>query len=360
MPVPPAQLSVVAEFERLIQADPAGRGLTRGASSEPVICAGHLRAAAVDLVEHGTHAVIVTGFYIPHGVPAAAETDGPPGAVVLALALRAAGISVTLATDAHCLGAVQTAARAAGLPGEIVVGCGNSQGSNSSPLLDEPAEGQPSHLIAIERPGPSHTMASLQGQSREIPAPVVEFGQRVPESSRGRCYNMRGTSIDAWTGNLHQLFEDPPQWCQAASTIGIGDGGNEIGMGGIPWETLAERISGEASSVIPCRIATDWTIVCGVSNWGGFALAAAVLCARGIPHAAADWTADFHQHLLRRMVTEGPAVDGVTGRQEPTVDGLAPQSWIQPWNRMYDLLQQEAAATEALRSGSAGHDSDNP
>ncbi|NOX55607.1 MAG: hypothetical protein GXP27_14445, partial [Planctomycetes bacterium] len=35
--------------------------------------------------------------------------------------------------------------------------------------------------------------------------------------------------------------------------------------------------------------------------------------------------------LLERMVEDGPCVDGATGRQEPTVDGLPFITYIQAW-----------------------------
>ena len=64
-------------------------------------------------------------------------------------------------------------------------------------------------------------------------------------------------------------------------TIGIGDGGNEIGMGTVPWEELVRRLPRKEASAIPCRIATDWNIIAGTSNWGAFALAAAVALLAG-------------------------------------------------------------------------------
>ena len=55
-------------------------------------------------------------------------------------------------------------------------------------------------------------------------------------------------------------------------TIGIGDGGNEIGMGKIPHETIVKNIPN--GDLIHCRVPTDHLIVAGVSNWGAYALAA--------------------------------------------------------------------------------------
>ena len=114
-------------------------------------------------------------------------------------------------------------------------------------------------------------------------------------------------------------------------TIGIGDGGNEIGMGSIPWEDLVRRLDGDCATRIPCRTPADWTIVAGTSNWGACALAAAVALLRGCPEALRDCDARRHRHVLEKMIADGPAVDGVTGQRRATVDGLPFLTYIQPW-----------------------------
>ena len=60
-------------------------------------------------------------------------------------------------------------------------------------------------------------------------------------------------------------------------TIGIGDGGNEIGMGKV-LERVAVNV--KHGSEIGCTVSCDYLITAGVSNWGGYALAKAIyLCA---------------------------------------------------------------------------------
>ena len=121
--------------------------------------------------------------------------------------------------------------------------------------------------------------------------------------------------------------------------IGIGDGANEIGMGAVPWEELERRLSGEQSCRVPCRIACDWNIVAGTSNWGAYALAAAVLLRRGRADLLRPFTADQQRQVLEAMVSNGPAVDGVTRCREATVDGLPFLTYIQPWEGMRRALQ---------------------
>ena len=167
-----------------------------------------------------------------------------------------------------------------------------------------------SHLIAVERVGPSHTPESLARQERVGEPPHDSFLGKVPVEHRDHCHNMRGENIDRFAGDIHQLFEDVAD-VSGAKTIGIGDGANEIGMGTVPWEDLERRLTGEQSGRVPCRIATDWNIVAGTSNWGAYALAASVAQLRGRTSALAPFDSRQQQTVLEQMVAEGPAVDGV-------------------------------------------------
>jgi hypothetical protein len=283
--------------------------------------------AAADLAEHGQRVIIVTGFFIPAATPPAAETDGPPGAALLAAALTELGLTVQLVTDDRCRSAVEVATREMGLLADCVVVPGRSS-EEIDDWFRRTANDQElpplTHLIAIERVGPSHTLASIPQPDR------VEFERLVPAAERDHAFNMRGVCLDEVTAPLHRLFELAID-LQGLKTIGIGDGGNEIGMGAIPWSELHVRLTNPDLGKICCRVPTDWTIVAGVSNWGGMALAAAVLMLRGKSSALRPWTATQQQALLQRLVAEGPAVDGVTRLPEATVDGLPFLTYIQPW-----------------------------
>jgi len=83
-------------------------------------------------------------------------------------------------------------------------------------------------------------------------------------------------------------------------------------MGTIAWEELDRRIASDHSGLIPCRIATDFNIVAGTSNWGASALAAAVALLKNQTHILFEWQRDEQQQVLVSMVREANAVDGVT------------------------------------------------
>ena len=337
--------SRLAEMERLIRRDPAQRGLIASEAARGPLCPGHLAAAARHLVEHGRRVLLVTGFFIPGASPPAAETDGPPGTVLLAAALKQLGLLIQIATDEPCRTAVEVAAQNMGLASEEVCTIPTRHEEHESwfaRLLATTSHQPPlTHLISLERVGPSHTSASVQtqllGSSDSEPSAQQDFDRLVLPQDQDRCHNMRGECIDAHTAPLHRLFE-LANTRDDIRTIGIGDGGNEIGMGSIPWHELHRRLNGPHAARVPCRIATDWTIVAGVSNWGGQALAAAVLSLTNNTHAARDWTANQQLHSLERLVTDGPAVDGITRLREPTVDGLPFLTYIQPWEGLRRLM----------------------
>jgi hypothetical protein len=44
------------------------------------------------------------------------------------------------------------------------------------------------------------------------------------------------------------------------------------------------------------------------------------------------------ERRLKALVQDGPAVDGVTRLQQPTVDGLPFLTYIQPWEGMRRVL----------------------
>jgi hypothetical protein len=128
---------------------------------------------------------------------------------------------------------------------------------------------------------------------------------------------MLGVDIAEYTAPLHELFLAGP-W----KRIGIGDGGNELGMGKLSKHLIAEHVPiGER---IACTVSADFLILAGVSNWGAVALAAALALIRP------DWTSararaknvDAHIKALDTLMSQGLAIDGSSHKRTPTVDGL--------------------------------------
>lgn len=327
------------ELEALVRHDPGGRGVASYQCQGQRLAVGQLAGAARELAERARGVAIVTGFCVADLLVPVAETDGPPGALYLARALEALGVEVVFVTDRYALPLLRIGCREWRLDAAVVeVPIEREQAEAAiEEFLATATGGRLTHLLAIERVGPSHTLDSLAAQPRGNPPPLAQFTAEVPEQERDRCHNMRGTIIDDHTAPLHWLFEMATQGDRPIVTVAIGDGGNEIGMGSIPWEQLRASLTAAHAGRIICRTPADHLILAGVSNWGGYALACAVAGLRGQSGLIDDWDADRERSLIESLVSEGGAVDGATRRHEATVDGL-------PLNDYLALLEKIRAA----------------
>ena len=314
-----------------VQQDVGNRGLRADPDDNLVTaCPDDFRTACESIARtEGAAVGVVTGFFIPHAVPPCGETDGPLGAVFLARALVPLGIKVVLATDAFCVRALEAGLAACGLrkavPVAVLPSVAEADALSTELYRQEFAAraGPLTHLIALERVGPSHTPQSLREQGAE-PEVVERYAREVSAEEHDRCHSMRGRDLTATMSPAHRLFAPAP----SVTTIGIGDGGNEIGMGKIAWDVIRRNIPGGA--VVACRMPTDHLIVAGVSNWGAYALGAGVRMLRGEKGDAALFDAARERELLELMVERGPLVDGVTGSPAATVDGLTWEQYVTP------------------------------
>ncbi|MEL7243670.1 MAG: DUF4392 domain-containing protein [Cyanobacteria bacterium J06643_5] len=290
----PEILDKIARLESICSQD-VGRGI----ESLVEAAKGGLLGAARLIAEHSyPNVAIVTGFFMPNGNPPRPETDGIIGCALLAASLIEVGISVRIVTDSLCYEAVKTAVIAAGISQSIpfdIIAVGKvkeNQYSVASLVEFWKTLASPiSHIISIERAGP--------GKDNLV-------------------RNMRGEDITAYTAPLHLLFEN-----ERIISIAIGDGGNELGMGNIPREIIADSI--RHGEEIACRIKCDYLIVCGVSNWGASAILLALCLLRS------DWkdvilnklNPETEFHILEKLVNQNLAIDGIRGIPSLSVDNLS-------------------------------------
>jgi hypothetical protein len=336
----------------LVQEDSGGRGLrTDPANNLITACPDDFAAACRSLSAAGSKVLVVTGFTIADARPPCSETDGPAGALFLARALAPLGVEVLLAADDSCAKALEVAVRACDLHDRVPVIDLPSEAFDEHGYVEwvfaacERASAPLTHLLALERVGPSHTARSVQAQKGATAATLADFQKEAPPTRRDRCQSMRGIDLTDRVSPAHLLFEAARAHEPPIRTIGIGDGGNEIGMGKIGWDVIRRNIPG--GGPIACRVPVDHLIVAGVSNWGAYALAAGVRMLRAAEHDPALFDPDREQQLLQLMIYAGPLVDGVTGKREPTVDGL-------PFERSADVLRGLAKLCSIAPGGSGG------
>ena len=261
-------------LEEMILDDPAGRGVRH--FSVP----GELAGAARSLMD-SQRVIIITGFYILSA--AAAESDGPPGAVVLARALRKLGKEALLVTDTANAAVVRAAAAA--MDADMCVKVFSPEAKRED-YLQFMERYKPTHVITVERPG----------------------------RAKDDCYyTMRGDDISAMTAGLDWLVLLAGSY--HAVTIGMGDGGNEIGMGRVRDQVLQHVPFGEQ---IACAVSTDFIITAGVTNWAAYALVAllAMAASRPLLHSPEE-----ERSMLEAMTRAG-CVDGNLCRPADSIDAV--------------------------------------
>lgn len=200
------------------------------------------------------------------------ETDGPVGAIGLYQLLQQLGAKPIIVCGDPLYSALKADYRCY----QISVNQYNALPAIAEAAL---AELKPQLVISIERPG---------------------------FNAQQRYANMRGEDISVRCASFDYFLT-----LAACPTIGIGDGGNEIGMG-----NLLQAVS--ALNITPAVTECDELIVADVSNWAAWGLAAMVSVLRGenLLAGAAPLT------ILQYLSAKG-SVDGVTRLNTLTEDGLA-------------------------------------
>lgn len=288
----------------LMRQDPGGRGLPAGIPPLPA-------DAAADTLFGAGRTLLLTGFSIPCGgkTGVRGETDGPSGTANLAAALSAVGGEVCVVTDAVSFPLVQAALDLRAPEAKLVRFPQEQPEQAAEALL---ASFVPTHLVALERPG---------------------------KALDGHFHNMRGEQIDAIVADTDPLFSLANQ--RGVVTIGIGDGGNELGMGGL--RPLVER-SVPNGAEICAALAGDYTLAAGVSNWWGWGLAAllSVRCGRLLLPSVEEET-----RMLDAVLQAG-AVDGALKKAARSVDGIPLDFHLRLLQDLTDAAAQELAALVPL------------
>lgn len=234
--------------------------------------------------------LLTTGFY----VEGHAETDGPVGTMTLAKALARLGYNTVIITDKYCEGFFEI--EQLSVKYMDIDACEKEY----EELLKKY---RPVCLISIERCG---------------------------KNTENDYANMRGDSIKSKTARMDVLFEKAQK--QKIPTFGVGDGGNEIGMGNLK-EVIKEQLE-----LVPCTVKVDELVIATVSNWGAYALAAYMQKIEKI-----KLLPSFRdiKGYLKAIVAMG-SVDGVTKKQMISVDGFSLETEKEIIERLHEAASFEA------------------
>ncbi|XP_027529279.1 D-glutamate cyclase, mitochondrial isoform X2 [Neopelma chrysocephalum] len=253
----------IRTLETLIGIDPGDRGIIHLQRQDELL-------KACLAISHARSVLITTGFPTHFTYEPPEENDGPPGALAIAAILQALEKEVAIVTDQRAMDLnkkiIEEAVQLGILEKPIPLLSYQRESADSALkfLCDNGNSGRPryDHLIAIERAG---------------------------MAADGNYYNARKVNIKHLVDPIDELFL-AAQTIPGVTTTGVGDGGNELGMGKVKDAVKKHIKNGD---VIACDVEADFTVVAGVSNWGGYAIACALYVLR---------TCEMHDRYLRKAV----------------------------------------------------------
>uniref|UniRef100_A0A6G1RUC9 D-glutamate cyclase, mitochondrial n=1 Tax=Hypotaenidia okinawae TaxID=2861861 RepID=A0A6G1RUC9_9GRUI len=253
----------IKTLETLIGIDPGDRGIIHLHRQDELL-------KACLSISHARSVLITTGFPTHFTYELPEENDGPPGALAIAAILQALEKEVAIVTDQRAMNLNKNIIEEAvqlGILKRPIPLLSYQRESADSALMFLCENGNPrrprfDHLIAIERAG---------------------------MAADGNYYNARKVNIKHLVDPIDELFL-AAQTIPGVTTTGVGDGGNELGMGKVKDAVKKHIKNGD---VIACDVEADFTIVAGVSNWGGYAIACALYILS---------TCEIHDRYLRKAV----------------------------------------------------------
>lgn len=282
--------SFAKELTALVARDEAGRGASKLSSPRELMRAASAFAPLRKLA-------VVSGFYVP--AAGAPETDGPGGAAILARAFQREGRECEIWTDARCIEVIAECAKAAG--------CAENTARIAPASLKERA---PDGIIFVERLG---------------------------RAADGRYYNFKKQDISEWTAPLDALADEAAGL--GIHTIGIGDGGNEAGMGNF-YAELCALLPGYAACLSVVR--AEFALTADVSNWGAYALTEALSFVWGVRRGIEPG----EETKMLEAAARAGAADGISGKCETSVDGFCAAA-LEKKIAELDALSKKYAALRA-------------
>ena len=193
---------------------------------------------SVLILSHATSVGIIFGFPCNINCTNLEETDGPPGAFSIAQSLQVLGKKVFIISEERNK--------------ELVEHCIKYLTSKGA-LMSSSVE-----YVSCNK---------LIHQYKEIDCLIAI--ERVGESEDGSHYTSSGIDVTQYLEPIDCIFSDIQVNNIPLVTIGIGDRGNELGLGKVREKVKAVMKDG---SRLGCNISSDYVILAGVSNWGGYGI----------------------------------------------------------------------------------------
>lgn len=239
---------------------------------------------AAELIKNNKGTVLIgTGF------PAAGsfETDGPPGAIALYKVLEYLGYKPVFVFAPPIFNALKHSFR-----------------TFEFPILDWP-----------------QSVPFVKSALKELKPSLVISIERAGAAEDKRYYNMRKVDITHLVSKYDLFLE-----YGGCPTIGIGDGGNEIGMGNIHKELTALPI-------IPSVTKCTELVIASVSNWGVYGIIAAMSLLE-----KNNLFRLFEIPEIMEFIINKGSVDGINHLAEYTEDGFPLEVGLKIKDRLESMV----------------------
>ena len=244
--------------------------------------------------------MICSGFFDPPSM--IGEADGPIGAALLARALCVAfdvtPVFLTEITHFPRMTAVATA--------------------SSLEVIDfELARTTPFKAALAPLPINPERAAQLAEETLDRLNPTaVIFIEKPSPNPRGTYHTGAGLDVTGVVGKVDHVALEAQR--RKLLTIGVGDGGNEVGMGMILEQIIDIVPTGKVNGA---SLTADVLVVASVANWGGYAIEACLAAALNKPEV-------LHSLVEERRITDAGAraglIDPGSGLANGWCDGTPP------------------------------------
>ena len=284
-------------------------------AAERVLAA--LKPGAVALLTTGTGNPV----WLPNG-----ETDGPGGIAILARLFANLNHRVCVLSEACFLQGILASVQAAGVP----------------VLAEKNWQQRSVGALAVEVPtGRSAADAFMPAFLKSVPdASLAFFVEKPGPNSAGVFHNSSGKPKPPdGIAHLDVLAELARK--HGIVTVAVGDGGNEIGFGAIRNE-LADIHPYGTECGCPCgkgiinATEVDCLFPAAVSNWGCYAIAAAIAASLRRPELMPE-LAEVEASIVAPLAHG--AYDGYSGMSVRTVDGTSLEANKAVYQLMLEVLR---------------------
>lgn len=254
--------------------------------------------------------IITTGFIVPPWMEV--ETDGPVGAVTLARSLNLSlDLTPIIVTERSAVAKTRSLLGAAGF--------------RVKDEIDEAArKKRAGAVVGFTAESSEAKMEADELISKASPTSIISIEKASPNRV-GVFHSGVGVNVSSLSAKVDRLITEAKN--VGIPTIGIGDAGNEIGMGCIE-ETVRKILPTGSECGCPCHngvasaVSTDSLIVAGTSNWGAYAIEALLSFHFKAEELLHDSSTEIN---LIRKAGELGFIDPASGFADPGVDAIPAQ-----------------------------------